>query len=156
MGIRLRVLALGFAVLMAASPAEAKNLNGRVGFGLNVLNFTHAYALSLKYFHDPLVASAFQFGFSTVTETFLIGGRLSRNVVLEENLNLYLAIAGMFQTSKGTPTGTGVEFDGLFGGEFFMAGLPNLAFQFDVGVGLRTLGGTSFQSVVGAGVHYYF
>ncbi|MBY0369607.1 hypothetical protein K2X33_02905 [bacterium] len=159
MAVRGSILGL-LLILTVGSPAFGKNLGGRVGFGMNFLNFSQAAALSLKYFHDPTISSNFLFGFNTQKDEFIIGGRLARNVIMEENMNLFLAVAGMFETQRGTTMDMGVEFQGLLGAEFFLAGLPNLAFQFDVGVSLRTIGGTGFRSIgggfAGGAIHYYF
>jgi hypothetical protein len=148
-------------LLVLSTSAWGKNLDGRAGFGLSYLDLTTGPALSLKFFHTNLVASDFIFGFNTETGAYQLGVKSLRNVVMEENLNLYLGIGGfLVSTSDSTGRATGLEFDALVGGEFFLAGLPNLGFTFEVGIGLRSLRTTGFRTIGGAfasgGIHYYF
>lgn len=151
-----------FAVLLLASTTSmAKNLDGRAGFGLTQLELTNSAALSLKFFHTSLIASDFVFGFNTEAGSYQLGMKSLRQVVLEENMNIYLGVAGyLMSITDTTGRATGVEFDALVGGEFFLSGLPNLGLTFEVGIGLRSLRTTSFRSIGGAfasgAIHYYF
>jgi hypothetical protein len=149
-----------FVIAFCSSMAQAKNLDNRFGFGMTYQNFNQAPSLSLKYFHDNLLATNFLFGFNTENNSYLIGAKTLRNVVLEENMNLYVGLAAYIVSNRVTTTDTGLEFDALFGGEFFLSGLPNLGIQFEAGIGLRSLRTASFQTIGGAfatgGIHYYF
>lgn len=155
------VIAL-LAVFSLARPAEAKNLDGRFGFGMNYLGFTQATAVSLRYFHSKLDAISFQVGFNTETNLYQFGISDSRMVLMEENMNLFLGLGAAIISSPDAAgvAGWGVSFEALAGGEFFLAGLPNLGLYFHTGIGLKSLRGTSFRSVGGAfangGIHYYF
>ncbi len=148
-------------LLLLSTGAAAKNLEGRAGFGLSHLDLTNGPGLSLKFFHTSLVASDFVFGFNTENGAYQLGVKSLRNVVLEENLNLYLGVAGFLVSNNDTAgRATGLEFDALVGGEFFLGGLPNLGLTFEVGIGLRSLRTTGFRTIGGAfasgGIHYYF
>lgn len=151
-------------VVLFLSPftLQAKYLEGRLGTGVSYQAFTSAGAVSFKYFHNNYLASNFLVGFNTETGNYLIGARSLRNVVLEENMNIHLGLGASLLTSQNGAGGndSGIEIDALFGGEFFMAGLPNLGFSFDIGVGLRSHRTTSFRTVGGGfasgGIHYYF
>ena len=150
--------ALLAVMVVASSQVGAKNLDGRVGFGLTYLDFTASPALSMKYFHTNLLSTVFVAGFNTDVNTYQLGIKTVRQVVLEENLNVFLGVGGFLVNS--TALGTGVEFDALAGAEFFFAGLPNLGFQFEIGIGLRSQGRTTFRSIGGGfgsgAIHYYF
>ncbi len=150
------------ALFAGAAPAEAKNLDGRFGFGMNYLGFTQATAVSLRYFHSNLHASTFLVGFNTETNLYQFGVNTSRMVIMEENMNLFMGVGASIISSPDAAgvTGTGLEFEALVGGEFFLAGLPNLGLYFHTGIALKSLRGTSFRSAGGAfangGIHYYF
>jgi hypothetical protein len=153
---------LGLALVLGflCSGAFAKNLDNRLGFGVSYQNFNQSPALSLKFFHDNFIATNFLFGFNTEDNSYLIGAKSLRNVVMEENMNLFVGIAGYILSNRTTSLDTGLEFDALLGGEFFLAGLPNLGVGFETGFGLRSLRTTNFRTVGGAfasgSVHYYF
>jgi hypothetical protein len=141
--------------------SQAKNLDGRFAAGFAYQKFTQDAAISFKIFHNPFLASNYLFSLNTENNSFLFGGRVLRNVLLEENLNLYLGLAGLILSQNGTGgTETGLEIDALLGSEFFLAGLPNLGLSFEVGVGLRSIRTTSFRTMGGGfasgGIHYYF
>ncbi len=141
--------------------ASAKNLEGRMGFGASYMGFSNSTAVSLKYFHSPYLATNFLIGFNTESATYVFGAKTSRQVLLEENMNVFLGVGAFVVSDNRTPpTATGVEFDAIVGGEFFLAGLPNLGLQFEAGIGLRSLRTTSFHSVGGGfangAIHYYF
>lgn len=146
---------------VSALPAFSKNLDGRFGFGVSYLGFSASPAISLKYFHNQLLATNFIVGFNTESSTYQLGAKSLRNVALEENMNVFLGIgAFLLSTVDSGGTNSGFEFDGLFGGEFFLPGLPNLGLHFEVGIGLRAMRTTSFRAVGGGfangGIHYYF
>ncbi len=141
---------------------EAKSLEGRFGAGVSYQNFTQSGALSLKFFHSNHLATNVYTGFNTESGTYLLGARSLRNVILEENMNVFLGLGASFVSSSAT-AGTadyGVGLDVLFGGEFFLPGLPNLGLSFEMGLGLRSLRTTSFRSIGGGfasgGIHYFF
>ena len=93
----------------------------------------------------------------------IFGAQLHRNFSIEENLNFFLGIGIYSISDKGgvatNPNSSGVEFDGLIGAEFFLAGLPNLGLQFQTGFGVKTLGKVSVKVLgdgfAGIGIHYY-
>ncbi len=147
-------------LLIFSSVTQAKNLDGRTGFGLTHLAFTGAPALSAKFFHTSLIVTGFVVGFDTSLNKYQLGVRSMRHVISEENMNLFVGIAGYLLSDPTPLPATGVQFDALLGGEFFLAGLPNLGFQFEVGLGLRFLRNATFRSIGGAfasgAVHYYF
>lgn len=155
---------LGALFLLMASFCVAKNLDGRVGFGFSYQDFNQAPALSLRYHFSQYVSATFVAGFDT-TDTVnatVLGMKLLRNAHIEENLNLYLGIAGYTVADKsgGAFVTQGFEFDGLLGAEFFLSGLPNLGFIFEVGIAVRTVRNVATKTIGGglasAGIHYYF
>lgn len=151
---------LVFLLVFSSPLALAKNLDNRLGFGVSYQNFNQSPALSLKFFHDNFIATNFLFGFNTEDNSYLIGAKSLRNVVMEENMNLFIGVAGYVLSNRTTSLDTGLQFDALLGGEFFLAGLPNLGLTFETGFGLRSLRTTNFRTIGGAfasgSLHYYF
>jgi hypothetical protein len=161
----LAVALVGLALAVAAPPAAAKDLQDRLGFGLDYQSFHDTTAISLRYCPTNYVVADFQFGFNTddSEKTTTFGVKLYRHLILEENMNFSAGIGGFILSQRDPSSGntdTGVEFDALLGGEFFLQGLPHLGFQFEAGLALQ-----SVQNVVlrttgggfgGAGIHYYF
>jgi hypothetical protein len=149
------------AILLVSAIGMGKNLEGRGGVGLTHLDLTGGPAISIKYFHNSMLATDFVFGFNTENAAYQLGLKSLRNVVLEENINVYLGVAGFLESIQDTVGRvTGLEFDALVGGEFFLSGLPNLGITFEIGIGLRSLRTTAFRAVGGAfgqgAIHYYF
>ncbi len=156
-----KLLFLGMLLSMAAS---ARHLESRTGFGLTLHSYEQIPALSLHYHMTDYQSTVVMAGINTDanSKSFVLGGKFYQNAHLEENLNFYVGIGGFILSSKaGQPTSaTGFEIDGLFGAEFFLAGLPNLGIQFETGVGIRTLRQVSIATIgsgfLGGAIHYYF
>ena len=152
------------ALILATNLLQAKNLEGRVGCGLSLLDFNHAPALSVRLHPSTHVATTLVVGFNTATNTSLtaVGGQIHRYTSLEENLNFFLGAAAYLLADKGgsSTLTTGIELDGLIGVEFFFIGLSNLGLQLQTGVGMRTLRSFALKVVgdgfAGFAFHYYF
>ncbi|MBI4405627.1 MAG: hypothetical protein HY537_15810 [Deltaproteobacteria bacterium] len=153
-----------FIILLITSVCTAKNLEGRWGAGLVLQDFNNLAALSFKHHFSQHLGVQFLGGFDTQdsSNALILGGKVTRNAYLEENLNFYIGLGGYIISDKNNTenTSTGFELDGLVGAEFFLSGLPNLGFQFEVGAAMRSLRRVSFKTVggtfAGAGIHYYF
>lgn len=110
-----------------------------------------------RYFHGTGVVGV---NSSSTTSTIVMGGKLNRNLVSEENALFYIGVGGFMLSNKvGTTSTSGVELSGLGGVEFFFPGLPNLGVQLEAGLAFRLYNGFQFQTVGGgfasAGMHYY-
>jgi len=155
---------LVFGVL--ASPVLAKDLKGNLGVGFNSqFSPENVDSLSGKYWinNELAVQGLFGFNFSDSSDDLDIGGKVYFKIKDEENLHVD-AIAGVGfnrsdpdngNTKKGTWVNVGL------GLEYFFSGLPNLGFSTEVGLTITDYDndnsfGTSADSFVGAGIHYYF
>jgi hypothetical protein len=151
-------------IFTLSSALFAKNLDGRVGFGFDYHDFNATTCLGLRYYMSQYVHMTFLGGFDTSDSknTVVLGAKLYRNAHIEENLNLYLGVGAMTVADKNNSTNvvSGLEFDGLLGAEFFLSGLPNLGFQFETGLAVRTIRVVGAKTIGGgfmnAGIHYYF
>ncbi len=130
-----------------------------------IMDFNRSAAFSIKFHPSRYMDIAALVGFDTdeTKNATVFGGQLHRYFSLEENLNFFLGI-GMYALSEKDSSATsgnttGMEFDGLVGAEFFFTGLPNLGFQFQTGVGIKTLRKLSVKVLgdgfAGIGIHYY-
>ncbi len=150
--------------LFSTTPVLARNMEGRTGFGITLHDFDYTPSLSMRYHMSNYQSATVLVGFNTAdpNKTFVLGGKFYQNAHLEENMNFYVGIGGFLIADKaGNPsTSTGIEISGLFGGEYFLPGLPNLGIQFETGVALRTVREVSFATLgngfLGAAIHYYF
>lgn len=160
----MRIIPL-FIIACVAFEAAAKNLDSRVGAGVTLPDFNSLGSLSVRYHPSPYFALQGVFGFTTQdgVNATVLGGKIHRNAYLEENMNFYVGLGGLVLANKATPAGnvsTGIEIDALLGAEFFFAGLPNLGFQAETGIGVRSLRGTYLKTLgtglSSIGLHYYF
>jgi hypothetical protein len=166
--VRRTIAARLTAVVLLASaawPAWGKDLQDRLGFGLSFQSFHDTTSLSLRYCPTNYVIANFLFGFNTDSseKSTTIGVKLYRHLILEENMNFSAGIGGFILSQRHPSSGnqdTGVEFDALLGGEFFLQGLPHLGFQFEAGLALQSVQTVVFRTIgggfAGAGIHYYF
>ena len=149
-----------------ASPGLAKELKGNLGIGFNSqFSPQDVDSLSGKYWinNELAVQGLFGFNFSDPSDELDIGGKVYFKIKDEENLHVD-AIAGLgfarvdpdkgsTETAKWLSVGIGIEY--------FFSGLPNLGFSTEVGLTMTDYDddnsfGTSADSFVGAGIHYYF
>jgi len=149
-----------------ASPVLAKDLKGDLGVGFNSqISTEDVDALSVKYWinNELAVQGLFGFNFSDASDNLDIGGKVYFKIKDEENLHLdAIAGVGFFRVNpdKGNAeTGTWINVG--VGLEYFFSGLPNLGFSTEVGVTFTDYDGnnsfgTSADSFIGAGIHYYF
>lgn len=173
-----------FFLAFAAQAAVAKDLTQRISIGYNhsmglgmpaddlsILG-TANDALSVKYWFtqqfgvEGLVGMTY--GKLEDDKVFgtTFGGRFHANLIYEQNMNVYtgggLGIMPVSTDIGGdTDNNIGFMMQGFFGFEFFLPGLPNLAF--DAEVGLQYADYDEFQSFgtygggFGAfGIRYYF
>jgi hypothetical protein len=156
------ILILGFL----AGSGLAKDLKGNLGVGFNSqFSPQDVDALSGKYWinNELAVQGLLGFNYSDTVDELDLGGKVYFKIQDEENLHVDV-IAGLGMTrvdpEKGsTETGTWVNLG--IGIEYFFNGLPNLGFSTEVGLTLTdydddTSFGTTADSFVGAGIHYYF
>jgi hypothetical protein len=151
---------------LLAGSGLAKDLKGNLGVGFNSqFSLQDVDALSGKYWinNELAIQGLLGFNYSDTTDELDLGGRVYFKIQDEENLHVDV-IAGLglsrVDPDKGsTETGTWINVG--VGIEYFFNGLPNLGFSTEVGLTLTdydddTSFGTTADSFVGAGIHYYF
>lgn len=153
-------------LVILASPALAKDLKGQLGLGYNAqFSPEDLDSLSAKYWinNELAVQGLFGFNFSDPSNEIDIGGKVYFKVKDEENLHVDVLAGlgfarvdpdrGSTETAKWLSVGIGIEY--------FFSGLPNLGFSTEVGLTMMDYDddnsfGTTADSFVGAGIHYYF
>lgn len=159
------MLRLALIFLFLSPLAFSKTLDGRMGAGMTIMDFNRSAALSLKYHATRYIDITGLVGFDTeeTKNSTIFGGQIHRNFSIEENMNFFLGL-GLYALSEKGSTATsanhsGIEADGLLGAEFFLPGLTNLGFQFQTGIGIKTMKKLSVKvlgdSFAGVGIHYY-
>lgn len=149
-----------------AGPALAKDLKGNLGIGFNSqFSPQDVDSLSGKYWinNELAVQGLLGFNYSNASDELDMGGKVYFKIKDEENLHVD-AIAGLgfarVDPDKGSAeTATWINVG--IGIEYFFSGLPNLGFSTEVGFTIMdydddTSFGTTADSFVGAGIHYYF
>ena len=149
-----------------AGHALAKDLKGNLGIGFNSqFSPQDVDSLSAKYWinNELAVQGLLGFNYSDTSDELDIGGKVYFKIKDEENLHVD-AIAGLgfarVDPDKGS-TETAKWLSVSIGIEYFFNGLPNLGFSTEVGLTMTdydddTSFGTTGDSFVGAGIHYYF
>jgi hypothetical protein len=157
------LLAVSFVVL-AGSFASAKELTNRLGVGVkqnSALNNLPEIATVYYPAKDLAVTAGLGIDTEKDQSRFSFNGGVRRIVFKEDNMNFYMGgRLGLINYEKAGDKKSGFELSGLFGGEFFFAGLDSLGFTFEGGVGVvstsevrfRTLGESPFS----AGIIFYF
>jgi hypothetical protein len=165
--INMRLLAAFLSIFLCASVfsnvASAKEMVNRLGIG--VKNDTSINIPSLSVLYWPTTEIALTGGLGVDTEKdasrFALSGGVRRIVFKEDNMNFFMGgELGLINREVAPDKQSGFYLSGLFGAEFFLAGLENLSFSFQGGVGVvslkdvrfRTIADTPFQ----AAVTFYF
>lgn len=152
-----------FALLLATTTADAKDLRNRVGVGFHQ-QFGSVTALSARYglpTGKPTsnVQIEADVGVDLMAATpaqFFAGGRILYSVVAEDNMNLYLGAGAGYAVDGSAGV---VRLQPALGAEFFLFGLENLGFSVEWGVNVDLGAAWSVQTVgtaPNAAVHYYF
>lgn len=159
------VILVSLLALLAA-PALAKDLKGKLGVGFNSqLSPQGVDSLSAKYWlnNELCVQGILGFRYTDDADEMDFGGKLHFKIKDEENLHVD-AIAGVgfaYVNPDQGSSDTATWLSAGMGIEYFFSGLPNLGFSTEVGLTIMdydddTSVGTSADTFVGAGIHYYF
>jgi hypothetical protein len=151
-------------LLLFAELSFAKDMTNRLGAGFKNNTSVDIPSVSAIYFADKNRAYTAAFGLDTAKNntTFQANVGLRYIVFFENNLNCYVSgQAGLISVDSSTSGQvSGIEILGLGGVEFFFAGLENLGFSAEAGLGLGTAGSTRIQTKaldpVRAGITFYF
>lgn len=151
-------------VLAGTSPAQAKELQGRLGLGYNsqFANSTSADrvpGISFKYGLTRDIAVAGILGISTGSPSNTVTGiKFFKNLFYETNLNFYFLLGAALLNANSR---SGAEFLGGFGAEFFIPGIESLGFSVETGGSFSNISGSFVLKTMGvsfldAGIHFYF
>ena len=151
-------------LFLASSTLFAKDLDGRLGVGVNQILGQHS-AVSLR-FAIPVpekvmeVQTEVMFGVDTDPDTphatSLFGVRGSYGLIVEDNMNIMGGAALCYLKSDGSPT---FRIQPSLEAQFFLLGLENLSLSSSIGMEFDFGEGTTqFQiggNLVGS-IHYWF
>lgn len=154
-------------VLSVALPttASAKELVNRLGIGVRSDTSVPGGlpSLTVSYFPQSDLALTSSLGIDTEKDNsrFSFTGGVRRIVFKENNMNFFMGgELGLVNREVAGDKQSGFSLSGLFGGEFFFAGLENLGFSFQGGVGVVSLKDVRFRTVAEApfqaAVNFYF
>lgn len=156
-------LSIFLGLMGMSNTASAKELVNRLGIGVKNDTSIDIPSLSVKYW--PTTEFGLTGGLAIDTEKdnsrFSLNGGVQRVVFKEDNMNFFMGgELGLINREVAGDKQSGFYLSGLFGAEFFFAGLENLSFSFQGGVGVvslhdvrfRTIGDTPMQ----AAVTFYF
>lgn len=153
-------------ITLASAGASAKDLGHRLGVG-----YTNQFGLdqdlpsvAMRYFPNQDYGVAGAIGVDTTKNNSRFGfqGKILKMIFREENLNFYTgASAGVVSREKDSKTDSGFDLTGFVGTEFFFAGLENLGFCMEAGVGVTSVSSEVRFRTIGdhplrAGIFFYF
>lgn len=158
-----------FFFLCAVEPlTEAREMQGRLGLGYNseFSNLSSGTSqklpgVSIKYGLTRDIAIEGILAVQTTNPgNSVTAVKFFKNLFYEQNLNFYFMIGGG-TISPTTSSGTGAEFIGGFGAEFFIPGIESLGFSVETGATFDNTSGTFVLRTLGvgfldAGIHFYF
>ena len=157
---------LAVLTLFCGGAAHGKDLSRRLGVGYASpfsLGDTLP-SLAARYYPNPDYGLMGAIGVDTTKDDSQFGLMLKmmRTVFREENLNFYVAAAaGLISRQIVGHTDSGFDVDAVIGTEFFFAGLENLGFNFEAGVGVTSISSEVRFRTIGdhplrAGLFFYF
>ena len=162
--MKMKSLVVALFTVFIATNSFAKDLTHR--FGLGIKNNTSQSLPSVAMVYHPTLDFAFTGGFGIDTKkdysAFQVNAGVRKVIFTESNLNFYTgAQAGLVNFENPTDgKQSGFEIMALFGTEFFFAGLDNLAFTFEGGIGVASVKDVRFRTIADdpfrAGLIFYF
>lgn len=160
----LLVSLFSLALLFISSGALGKDLTHRLGVGYANPFSTDTPGIAARYYQSEDMNFTVTLGVDTesdASEFGLLGG-VNKVIFKEPNLNFYMgASAGLVSQEIAGVSDSGFELNGIVGAEFFFTGLDSLAFLFEAGVGITSIGdGVRFRTIgnhpLNAGIIFYF
>lgn len=161
----MRQLCLLF-VLFLSAPALAKDMGSRLGVGYaNQFGLDEDLpSIALRYYPNSDYGLMGALGVDTEKNNSRFGCQMKilKIVFKEDHLNFYTgAGAGLVSREINGSTDSGFDLSGFLGSEFFFAGLENLGFNFEAGIGVTSVSSEVRFRTVGdhplkAGIFFYF
>lgn len=152
------------AISLTSTAVTAKDLTHRMGLGFKNNTSQSIPSLAAVYYYSKELAFTGGVGLDTRknNSAMQLNAGARKMIYFETNLNFYvggqLGIINYETPADGK--NTGFEVLGLFGTEFFFAGLENLGFTAEAGVGLSTAKETRLRTTADdplrAGIIFYF
>jgi hypothetical protein len=161
---RIRVVAVFIALFALAPLAQAKDLSNRLGIGYKNQFGADVPGVAVQYYPGSDLGLSAVLGIDTQQTQSRFGfmAKLNKIVFQEDNMNFYMgAGAGLLSQETAGRTDSGFELMGFGGSEFFLPGLENLGFSFEMGVAVTSLSNnvrfrTFGDSPIRAGMMFYF
>ncbi|MEO5668292.1 MAG: hypothetical protein ABIR96_09555 [Bdellovibrionota bacterium] len=148
-----------FCMVLSASAAEARPEKNGFGFGVSHIGRDQIPQLSVAWKNSQTTTLEGHSGFSTAAGAthFEVGAQFDRNLFIEENQDFYFYLGGSLNSHDNAGvSSSGYSLETGAGSEIFLPGLPNFGLNFSGGFALASGGGTSLQTRVAFGMHYYF
>ncbi|MGZ3747890.1 MAG: organic solvent tolerance protein [Pseudobdellovibrionaceae bacterium] len=150
-------------VSLFSDVASAKEMVNRLGIGVKNDTSIHLPSLAVIYWPTTDIALTGGLGIDTEKDKsrFALSGGVRRIVFKEDNMNFFMGgELGLVNREVAADKQSGFYLSGLFGTEFFFAGLENLSFSFQGGVGVVSLKDVRFRTIADspfqAAVIFYF
>ncbi len=157
------VLALIVTSSLVPSQADAKDMRQRLGLGIKNNNSFDLPALAGVYYAASEVAITGGLGMDTQKDNskFALTGGVRRMIFFEEHMNFYFGGSlSLVNIETNADKQNGWELNALFGTEFYLAGLENLALTFEGGAGVVSMREVRFRTIADhpfrAGILFYF
>ncbi len=135
-----------------------------VGYSDQLSSTVSLPSITARYYPNSRTGFSLAVGVNTQNQNSRFGvlGKLYRIIFMEDHMNFYVGGgAGMLSVETAGNNNSGFVLMGFLGGEFFFAGLENLGFTFEAGVGIRSdSNGTLFRTIgdhpMRGGIIFYF
>jgi hypothetical protein len=160
-----QIIALLSIVMSLAAPshASAKELSNRLGVGYVKNSTLSLPSAAAVYYPTSTFAVVGSLGIDSANNnsSFAAVGGLRKIIFREDNMNFFMgANLGLLSSSTTNTSSSGFDLQAIVGGEFFLAGLENLGFNFDTGIAVSSINSTRFHTLgdnfVDGGVIFYF
>lgn len=150
--------------LLFSQTATAKDMTHRLGVGYKNQFSNDVPSIATEYYLSQTLGLSAALGVDTQKDASRFGfmTRVHKVIFQEDNMNFYMGGGlGVVSSEVNSKTESGFEVGGFAGGEFFFAGLENLGFSFETGIGVVSSGsGVRFRtfgdSPIRAGIMFYF
>lgn len=143
-------LGILFCISTLSTAASAKEMVNRLGIGVKRDTSINIPSLAVSYYPTSEIGLTGGLGIDTQKDAsaFSFNAGVRRIVFKEDNLNFFMGgEIGLVNLEIVGEKQSGFMLSGLFGTEFFLAGLENLGFSFQGGVGVVSLKDVRFRTV---------
>ena len=145
---------------------KSKDMSNRMGVGYaNPFGLTEDLpSLAMRYYPNAEYGLQGTLGVDTEDDNSRFGfqAKIMKTLFREDHMNFYTgAAAGLVSQEVNGKNDSGFDLAGIMGAEFFFAGLENLSFNFEAGVGVTSISNEVRFRTIGdhplrAGVFFYF